>query len=172
MSGIKSSYEHYWIDVSDLKEITIKELCNRYGRGEMSKQIRYAITQILGSSVSGFAPKYQHVSNAVEALSLALIGEDGIPNGSIPDENDVRAIANVKEYGTIDIYRTCAIFGLDDHSGRLHHAIKKLLCTGNRGVKDNDLDIKEACITLDLWLKDNEPDPDEDTNRFPNINIR
>ena len=46
----------------------------------------------------------------------------------------------------IDVYRVLLLFGVTDPC--LQHAIKKLLCAGNRGVKDERRDVEEAVSSL------------------------
>lgn len=54
----------------------------------------------------------------------------------------------------LDIYLVCDIFQVQDCSGALHHAIKKLLLPGIRtGGKSRRDDIKEARDTLTRWLE-------------------
>lgn len=53
----------------------------------------------------------------------------------------------------VDVYRVCGLFRVNDHSGALHHAIKKLLCSGQRGVKDADKDVQEAIDTLNRYME-------------------
>jgi hypothetical protein len=54
----------------------------------------------------------------------------------------------------IDIYMLCKMFRVDDPSGALHHAIKKILLPGTRtGGKSRYDDIKEARDTLTRWLE-------------------
>ena len=48
----------------------------------------------------------------------------------------------------MDIYALCKVFGVKDSSGAKHHAIKKILCSGARGAKDEMQDIQEAIDTL------------------------
>lgn len=64
---------------------------------------------------------------------------------------------DVKNLNTIDVYKVCELFGIDDPSGAIQHAIKKLLVAGGRGVKDRERDIKEAIDTLTRHLKSNDP---------------
>lgn len=53
----------------------------------------------------------------------------------------------------LDIYMVCNIFQIQDASGALHHAIKKILLPGVRtGGKSRRDDIKEARDTLTRWL--------------------
>lgn len=54
----------------------------------------------------------------------------------------------------VDVYRVCKLFGINDPSGALQHAIKKLLVAGGRGAgKDETRDIKEAIDTLQRYLE-------------------
>ena len=54
----------------------------------------------------------------------------------------------------LDIYDVCELFAIDDSSGALQHAIKKLLRAG-KGHKPMHQDIKEAHWTLGRWLDNN-----------------
>lgn len=60
---------------------------------------------------------------------------------------------DVSDYETIDIYAVCKIFDVQDTSGCLQHAIKKLLVTGKRGHKDRQTDIQNAIDTLNRLLE-------------------
>ena len=46
----------------------------------------------------------------------------------------------------IDVYRVLELFNVTDPC--LQHAIKKLLCAGKRGAKDEERDVEEAIDTL------------------------
>ena len=63
---------------------------------------------------------------------------------------------DVSTLSDIDIYQVCKLFDIQDSSGCLQHAIKKLLVSGNRGYKDNLQDIKEARDTLNRYLEINQ----------------
>ncbi len=60
---------------------------------------------------------------------------------------------DVSDYQTIDVYAVCKIFDVQDPSGCLQHAIKKLLVTGQRGHKDRKTDIQNAIDTLNRLLE-------------------
>lgn len=60
---------------------------------------------------------------------------------------------DVSDYDTIDVYAVCKIFDVQDTSGCLQHAIKKLLVTGQRGHKDRKTDIQNAIDTLNRLLE-------------------
>lgn len=54
---------------------------------------------------------------------------------------------DVSQYDTIDIYVICDLY-VKDNSGCIQHAVKKLLCCGERGVKNNVKDLQEAIDTI------------------------
>lgn len=56
---------------------------------------------------------------------------------------------NVSHLSAIDVYRVLSLFGVTDQA--IGHAIKKLLCPGQRGVKTKRQDIQEAIDTLERW---------------------
>jgi len=64
------------------------------------------------------------------------------------------------EWAAVDVYRVCQLFPVDDASGRINHARKKLLVPGVRtGGKSMQKDIQEAIDTLQSWLNDNPEKP-------------
>lgn len=61
---------------------------------------------------------------------------------------------DVRHLSEIDVYRVCQLFGVDDPSGAIQHAIKKLLLPGQRGAgKDKRKDIKEAVDSLNRLIE-------------------
>lgn len=57
---------------------------------------------------------------------------------------------------TIDVYAVHDLFGIDDASGAIQHASKKLLLSGVRtGGKSKIDDVREARDTLNRWLEMN-----------------
>lgn len=67
----------------------------------------------------------------------------------------------VEHLSEVDVYRVCEIFAVDDYSGCVQHALKKLLLPGQRGGgKDRRRDIKEAVDTLlrriEMWEEDDQ----------------
>lgn len=61
---------------------------------------------------------------------------------------------DVSQLTTVDVYRVCALFGVNDPSGCTHHAIKKLLLPGQRGAgKDAIKDLQEAVDTLNRKIE-------------------
>jgi len=64
---------------------------------------------------------------------------------------------SVGELTEIDVYATHFLFNIQDPSGCIQHASKKLLLSGVRtGGKSVYQDIKEARDTLNRWLELNE----------------
>jgi len=55
---------------------------------------------------------------------------------------------DVSKLDTVDIYAVCDLFSVRDTSGATQHAIKKILCSGQRGVKGELKDLQEAIDTL------------------------
>ena len=53
---------------------------------------------------------------------------------------------NVEHLKWIDVYRVLDLFGVSNPC--VQHAIKKLLCAGQRGAKDERKDIEEAVSSL------------------------
>ena len=51
----------------------------------------------------------------------------------------------------IDVYRVLVLFGVTNPC--LQHAVKKLLCAGQRGVKDQKQDVQEAIASLLRYLE-------------------
>jgi len=56
---------------------------------------------------------------------------------------------DVSNLQTIDVYRVLDLYKVT--SPPLQHAIKKLLCAGMRGAKDEARDIQEAIDSLVRW---------------------
>ena len=59
-------------------------------------------------------------------------------------------------YETLDVYRVISIFGVTDPC--IQHALKKLLCSGVRGHKDQEKDIQDVIDTLERWKQMREED--------------
>ena len=56
---------------------------------------------------------------------------------------------DVRHIGGIDVYRVLELFNVTDPC--LQHAVKKLLCAGKRGAKDEEQDVQEAIDTLERY---------------------
>ena len=65
---------------------------------------------------------------------------------------------DVSHLNEIDVYGVHHVFAIEDPSGCIQHASKKLLLSGVRtGGKSKYQDIKEARDTLNRWLEINKP---------------
>ncbi len=62
------------------------------------------------------------------------------------EQNHSHYFKDVSNLNFIDVYRVLLLFGVTDPC--LQHATKKLLCAGNRGVKDTRQDVQEAITSL------------------------
>ena len=67
------------------------------------------------------------------------------------EQNHSHYFKNVSNLKYIDIYRVLILFDVTDPC--LQHAVKKLLCAGNRGVKDELKDVQEAISSLTRYLE-------------------
>lgn len=65
-----------------------------------------------------------------------------------PNRKHNHYFKDVSFLNEMDIYALCKAFGVKDSSGAKHHAVKKILCSGARGAKDEMQDIQEAIDTL------------------------
>ena len=65
-------------------------------------------------------------------------------------------IVDISKYDKLDIYRILKLYEVSDPC--LQHAIKKLLCAGKRGVKNQTQDINEAILSLQRLLEMQEED--------------
>lgn len=56
---------------------------------------------------------------------------------------------DVSKLVAIDVYRVLELFEVVDPA--IQHAVKKLLCAGGRGYKDQAKDVQEAIDSLVRW---------------------
>lgn len=57
------------------------------------------------------------------------------------------------EVGSLDVYMVMHLFGVVDDSGSIHHALKKLMVRGERGVKPGHQDVQEAIFSLIRFME-------------------
>lgn len=97
-------------------------------------------------------------------MAAGALADAGLLNQNIGLPSDLLRAAQWPAYwkfipagwSAIDTYRIGALFPVEDPSGRIIHARKKLLVPGVRtGGKSMFKDIKEARDTLTQWLEDN-----------------
>ena len=60
-------------------------------------------------------------------------------------------IVDISKYNKLDIYRILKLYEVNDPC--LQHSIKKLLCAGKRGVKNQTQDINEAILSLKRFVE-------------------
>lgn len=66
--------------------------------------------------------------------------------GQVKHSHYKKDISHLK---TLDVYRVLELFNVTDPC--IQHAVKKLLCSGQRGLKDSDRDINEAIDSLQRY---------------------
>ena len=66
---------------------------------------------------------------------------------------------NVEHLKWVDVYRVLDLFNVVNPC--IQHAIKKLLCAGARGVKDERRDVEEAVSSLVRYLEMKTEDGDK-----------
>lgn len=67
------------------------------------------------------------------------------------EQNHDHYFKDVTHLKTIDVYRVLDLFGVSNPC--VQHAVKKLLCSGQRGVKDTRQDVQEAITSLVRYLE-------------------
>lgn len=67
------------------------------------------------------------------------------------NNNNNPYIVDISKYNKLDIYRILKLYDVSDPC--LQHAIKKLLCAGKRGVKNQIQDINEAILSLKRFVE-------------------
>lgn len=72
---------------------------------------------------------------------------------------------NVSHLKEIDVYRFIQLFNVDDPC--LQHAIKKIVCAGERGAKDAEKDVREAIVSLERYLEMREEDKKQKITESP-----
>ena len=74
-------------------------------------------------------------------------------------QNHDHYFKDVQTLKHIDVYRVLVLFGVTNPC--LQHAIKKLLCAGQRGIKDQKQDVQEAIASLVRYLEMQTEDGDK-----------
>ena len=73
----------------------------------------------------------------------------GAPDNTDSNRKHSHYFKDVRELTEVDVYMVCELFQIKDDSGAIQHAIKKLLCSGQRGAGKSSLrDLREAVDTL------------------------
>nr|WP_313098209.1 hypothetical protein [Moraxella sp. CTOTU48717] len=95
------------------------------------------------SKILSFGTAFSKTKSLFGARINADSNDDAKPN-----RKHNHYFKDVSFLNEMDIYALCKAFGVKDSSGAKHHAIKKILCSGARGAKDEMQDIQEAIDTL------------------------
>ena len=97
-----------------------------------------------------------------EGIELQKMGQKLI-EGLAPNEESMakkypKYYKDVSDISVLDVYGVHKLFNVNDPSGAIQHASKKLLLSGVRtGGKSAYDDIREARDTLNRWLELNRP---------------
>jgi hypothetical protein len=87
-------------------------------------------------------------------MDAHLLHDSDFIQEALPKRKHSHYFKDVTQLTEVDVYRVCQLFNVDDPSGAIQHAIKKLLLPGQRGAgKDRRKDIKEAIDTLTRRLE-------------------
>lgn len=100
---------------------------------------------------TGIAPRIQSVEPPAPPMKTPKLLTQS--EHSLKYPKYFKDVTNLRE---IDVYLVHQLFGIDDPSGAIQHASKKLLLSGVRtGGKSKYEDIREARDTLNRWLEIN-----------------
>ena len=135
----------------------IEKIFNK--QAELNKQITDSNARVLCISSTN------QLDKAVTDYLMSLQTKASKQSNAVLYPHYFKDVSHLTE---VDVYRVCQLFGVNDASGAKHHAIKKLLVSGNRGAKDNIQDIVEARNTLNRLITLME----EDTNEVHQISTR
>ena len=135
----------------------IEKIFNK--QAELNKQITDSNARVLCISSTN------QLDKAVTDYLMSLQTKASKQSNAVLYPHYFKDVSHLTE---VDVYRVCQLFGVNDPSGAKHHAIKKLLVSGNRGAKDNLQDVIEARNTLNRLITLME----EDTNEVHQISTR
>lgn len=130
-----------------ISHTNLRALMNHRYRGDLLNEYVYKIANHLGIPLE--LNTYNYLNR--------FFGE---PQVVKPTDPEMALVAlyphyykDISSLNVLDVYRVCDLYQVDDTSGSIHHAIKKLLVSGNRGGgKSFYKDVKEARDTLDRYL--------------------
>lgn len=101
------------------------------------------------TATKDFCPKCEHTRQ----MQMDFSSESAVPMS----ERYPQYYKDVSDLDELDVYQIHHLFNIQDASGCIQHASKKLLLSGVRtGGKSHFKDIKEARDTLTRWLQINE----------------
>ncbi len=105
--------------------------------------------EIFGGALEFHSPKQK--AEAVDKMDAHFKAKE-------PEESLLASLfphyhRDTKGMASVDIYAIMHLFGITDDSGSLHHALKKLMVSGERGVKPSSQDTKEAILSLIRYME-------------------
>ena len=111
-----------------------------------------------GYKVTGVTGEYSYIERDVIEANYRVCfmkkdEEKSVPDSVIRDFLGIHSHykKDVSHLNMIDVYRVAQLFGITDHCE--FHAIKKILCAGQRGSKSAKQDIQEAIDSLNRRLQ-------------------
>lgn len=128
----------------------VEELFNK--QHELNRQITDVNSKMLCTNITN------HLDKVVTNYLMSLQSKASKQSNAELYPHYFKDVSHLTE---VDVYRVCQLFGVNDPSGAKHHAIKKLLVSGNRGAKDNLQDVIEARNTLNRLITLMEEDANE-----------
>jgi len=122
----------------------------------------YDLTENAFKYLATFYTDFQYEAKAI-AKTLKVMMLDAERTSNTAREVDTEEpnkyavyFKDVSHLDEVDVYQVNHIFNIQDPSGCIHHANKKLLLSGVRtGGKSKFKDIEEARDTLNRWLEIN-----------------
>ena len=100
--------------------------------------------------------RWSHINSIGDIVAYRVVKQPAKPEQPTTNPKHAHYFKSVAHLDTVDVYRVCELFGVTDQA--IGHAIKKLLCAGQRGVKDQRKDVQEAIDTLTrrvaMWQED------------------
>lgn len=137
---------HYWDDEAG-KHKPLKPANKGY-----LKQNEGELIGALAALVSA----YRNLGGLDCSHDKELTDAERLLSSSKPSAQYEKYFRDFSDVDYVDVYLVHQKFGIEDKSGALHHASKKILLSGTRtGGKSKYQDIKEARDTLNRWLEIN-----------------
>lgn len=100
--------------------------------------------------------RWHHLNLSGDIIAYRVVEQHAKSEQPAPNPKHAHYFKPVAHLETVDVYRVCELFGVTDQA--IGHAIKKLLCAGQRGLKDQRKDVQEAIDTLTrrvaMWQED------------------
>lgn len=146
--GIFEKGKSYTLE-SNGSVVTDKTSMVRYSR---MGQTRFFICE-LGDDVAIFDQKNPSIKSLRYKQLFKNIHISSLDLYDVIENKNSHYFIDVSEFDELDVYAICKLYGVDDSSGAIHHALKKILCPGKRsGGKGRQQDISEAIGSLKRYM--------------------